>query len=178
MRIAITGTPGVGKSTLAHMAGERFGWPCTGVLELAQAHGLVVGHDAEDAADVLDIDRLYEEMQKADDANPARGIEILDGHLSHLLPVDAVWLIRCDPFVLEGRLRARGYKESKIQENLEAEAMDLVLQEAAEEDLVVVQRDGTRRSPEELLSSFVNKKGNPLNTTDLEPIDWSAWLLR
>ncbi len=177
MRIAVTGTPGVGKSTLAKLACDTYGWKLLTVQGLAETHGLIVGHDALDDAHVIDTDALFDIL----DAEPAaadEGIEIIDGHMAHMLPVDAVWLVRCDPAVLEGRLRARGYRAGKIEENLEAEAMDLVLQEAAEDDMAVVMRDGTRRTPQELLSAFVDAKGNPLNTTDLEPVDWSEWLLR
>jgi len=177
MRIAVTGTPGVGKSTLARLAAERFGWDLADVRGLADVHGLVVARDEDDDADVIDVDRLADVLEAlARDRDPAH-VEVLDGHLSHLLPVDLVWVVRCDPRVLEGRLRGRGYAEDKVRENLEAEAMDLILQEALGGDAPVVQRDGTRRSPEELLSAFVDPEGNPFKNTDLEPIDWSDWLL-
>lgn len=177
MRIAVTGTPGVGKSTLAHLAAQRFGWDLADVHGLAEVHGLVVERDEDADADVVDTDRLADILEAlARDRDPEH-VEVLDGHLSHLLPVDLVWVVRCDPRVLEGRLRDRGYGEEKVRENLEAEAMDLILQEALGGDAPVVQRDGTRRSPGDLLSAFVDAEGNPFKRTDLEPVDWSDWLL-
>lgn len=177
MRIAVTGTPGVGKSTLARLAAQRYGWDLADVHGLAEVHGLVVARDEDDDADVIDTDRLAAVLEAlARDHDPAH-TEVLDGHLSHLLPVDLVWVLRCDPRELEGRLRARGYSEQKVRENLEAEAMDLILQEALGGDAPVRQLDGTRRSPEELLSAFVDPQGNPFKNTELEPVDWSDWLL-
>ncbi len=174
MRIAVTGTPGVGKTTLSRLAAQHYGWERADVRELAQAHSLVVAYDEADEADVVDVEALAAVLaaERASDH-----VEVLDGHLSHLLPVDVVWVVRCDPRVLEGRLRERGYSEAKVRENLEAEAVDLVLQEAQGAGVPVVQRDSTRRSPEELLSAFVDAEGKPRNTTDLEPVDWSDWLL-
>lgn len=177
MRVAVTGTPGVGKSTLARLAADRFGWELAEVHGLAEAHGLVVDRDEDDDADVIDTEALAHVLEAlAHDRDP-NGVEVLDGHLSHLLPVDVVWVVRCDPTVLEGRLRGRGYGAGKVRENLEAEAMDIILQEALAGDAPVVQRDGTRRSPDELLSAFVDPEGNPFKTRDLEPVDWSDWLL-
>lgn len=177
MRIAVTGTPGVGKSTLARLAAERYGWILTDVRTLAQAHGLIAGHDEEDDAEVIDVEALVEVLEASPAALDAERTEVLDGHLSHFLPVDRVWVVRCDPHILEERLRGRGYHEQKVRENLEAEAMDLVLQEAVAGDAPVVQRDGTRRSPEELLTAFVDRESDPLNTPEIEPVDWSDWLL-
>lgn len=166
MRTAITGTPGAGKTTLAALLeaqGER-------VLQLAtwaRRHGAVNGRDEADDADVIDMDIL--------ERAPLPPDCFVDGHLAHLLPVDEVWLLRCDPAVLRPRLEARGYSPSKVQENWEAEAMDLLLQEALATGARVVQRDATRRSAEELLAEF--RRVAAARGHDLEPVDWSQRLL-
>ena len=56
----------------------------------------------------------------------------VEGHISHLLPADRVIVIRCRPDILQGRLRMRNYSEEKIQENLEAEILDVILVETLE----------------------------------------------
>jgi adenylate kinase len=101
---------------------------------------------------------------------------LYEGHLSHLLPVDGVWLVRCDPQVLRGRLAARKYPTSKVLENLEAEALDVILQEALERFDHLVQRDGTRRTPQALYSAFTGVRLDRLKEPDLEPVDWSEQL--
>ncbi|MEA3137019.1 MAG: adenylate kinase [Thermoplasmata archaeon] len=165
MRVALTGTPGVGKTTLAVLAAKE-GWTVVDVKAWAKAEGCVVGFDEDDQAAVIDIERLAGLV-------PARGRLVFEGHLSHLLPVDVAWVVRCDPDVLRTRLSARGYKPAKVRENLEAEALDIVLQEALEACPRVVQRDGTRRSPQALYKTFAEAGLGSAKADDLEPVDWS-----
>ena len=159
-RIAITGTPGCGKTTLAELLRQR-GEMVTTVEAIADAHGATVGHDDEDDAQIVDVEAL--------EGITLPGHVVIDGHLSHHLKVDEIWVLRCDPDILRQRLEARGYHAGKVEENWEAECMDLVLQEALAAGPRVIQRDGTRRSPEELLSAFESIDSGP----DIEPVDWS-----
>jgi adenylate kinase len=46
--------------------------------------------------------------------------------------IDTVIVLRCDPNVLKSRLEERSYSESKIKENLEAEAIGVIYSEALE----------------------------------------------
>ncbi len=170
MRVALTGTPGCGKTTLAAVA-ARHGWHVVDVKAWAKTEDCVVGFDKEDRAEVLDMDALADRVPNDD------GSKVLyEGHLSHLLPVDGVWVVRCDPMILRGRLEERGYKAAKVVENLEAEALDVILQEALEATPRVVQRDGTRRTPEALYSAFAGVRLDALKGPELEPVDWSGQL--
>lgn len=164
--IAITGTPGCGKTTLAGLLRDA-GHVVADVKELAAAQGAIVGHDEQDQSDVIDVAAL---------TVPA-GTDFVEGHLAHLMPCETIWVIRCDPRILETRMQARGYPAAKIRENLEAEAMDLILQEALAAGVPVTQRDGSQRTPAELLSAFVEAEPATLNSPDIEPVDWSDWLL-
>jgi adenylate kinase len=168
-RIALTGTPGVGKSTVATLAAEQ-GWLIVDVKAWAQEMDCVAGYDEEDEAFAIDLKRLRRKVPGDDGARV-----LYEGHLSHLLPLDGAWVIRCDPRVLRPRLEARGYAPAKVLENLEAEAMDIILQEALRLP-AVVQRDGTRRSPGELLKAFADAGVDSLKGADLEPVDWSDQL--
>ncbi|MES2154985.1 MAG: adenylate kinase family protein [bacterium] len=169
VRVALTGTPGVGKTTLAAVAAAH-GWRVVDVKVWARAVGAVVGHDAADEADVIDVDRLATFVQ------PQPYDVVYEGHLSHLLPLDAAWVVRCDPRVLAQRLANRGYSPAKLRENLEAEALDIVLQEALDQLPVVIQRDGTRRSPAALFKAFADATRAGAKGHDLEPVDWSDQL--
>jgi len=170
-RIALTGTPGVGKSTLAKAAAAA-GWRIVDVKEWAEREGCVAGYDEDDQAVAIDVDGLATRVP-ADDGSRV----LYDGHLSHLLPLDGAWVLRCDPDVLRGRLQARGYAAAKVQENVEAEAIDIILMEALDAfGPHVRQRDGTSRSPAELLAAFSSPGVEALKRPDVEDVDWTVRL--
>lgn len=170
VRVALTGTPGVGKTTVAAVARGK-GWRVVDVKEWARSQGCVVAHDEADAADVIDVGKLSKRVPRDD------GSKVLyEGHLSHLLGLDMAWVIRCDPRVLRGRLVARDYKAAKVLENLEAEALDIILQESLAQGMRVVQRDGTRRTAEGLFQSFDDAGLAAAKADDLEEVDWSSRL--
>lgn len=167
MRIALTGTPGVGKTTLAAVAAQR-GWRVVDVKAWAGREGCVAGWDPEDQAEVIDVARLSRRVPKDD------GTQVLyEGHLSHLLPLDGAWVVRLDPGVLQGRLERRGYVPAKVRENVEAEAVDLILQEALDRHPAhLVQRDGTHRTPEALYDAFAAAEVAALEAPDIEAVQW------
>ena len=165
MRVALTGTPGVGKTSVAAVAADN-GWTVVDVKAWARREECVVAYDEADQADVIDVDRLAERMPEGDRL-------LFEGHLSHLLPVEQAWVLRCDPAVLRPRLEQRGYSAEKVRENLEAEALDLLLSEALDHVPVVLQRDGTRRTPQAVFQSFAEASPGAPKEDDLEPVDWS-----
>ncbi|MHB8634213.1 MAG: adenylate kinase family protein [Thermoplasmatota archaeon] len=167
LRIALTGTPGVGKTTLAAHAGKALGWRVVDVKSWAHEAGHVVGYDAADDSAVVDVEGLGEEREW--EGRPAT-TTLYEGHLSHLLPVDGAWVLRLDPAHLRPRLEGRGYPRAKVRENLEAEALDIILQECLDRFALVVQRDGSRRTIDETLTAFTS--AGPGH--DLEEVDWSA----
>ncbi len=167
--VAITGTPGCGKTTLCELL-RAAGHTVLDVHALAAESEAIAGHDADDDAHVIDIDAI-QDLPLPEDC-------YVDGHLSHYLAVDEIWVVRCDPDLLRPRMEARGYPPEKIQENWEAECMDLVLLESLDMGVRVVQRDGSRRSPEELLAAFATSGPDPSQDHDIEDVDWSERLLQ
>lgn len=168
IRVALTGTPGVGKTTLAEFAAQD-GWQVIDVKAWAKEMDCVVDYDEADQAAVIDVDALAKRM-------PSGAKLLFEGHLSHLLPVDVAWVVRCDPDVLRPRLVARGYPMPKVRENLEAEALDIILSEAMDHVPRVVQRDGTRRTPAALYKAFAEAGLAGPKADDLEAVDWSGRL--
>ncbi len=121
-RIAVTGTPGVGKTTFCSASK----WSTSTVQYFAEKHNCIGSVDPDGAAPI-DIEKLSREL-----VWPGTDYLLVDGHLSHLLPVDAVILIRCHPSVLRSRLESREYSESKINENVECELIGLISAECLE----------------------------------------------
>lgn len=71
------------------------------------------------------------------------GGNIIDWHACDLFPkswIDLVVVIRCDSTILYDRLAARKYGAKKLEENMDAEIMQVLLDEAREaydEEIVV-----------------------------------------
>lgn len=125
--VALTGTPGVGKSAVANALRLR-GVPNVGVGRLAQDYDLVEEFDEARMSSVVDpakVAPLLAGMVQKD------SLLLLDGHWSHDVPgVTAAIVLRLRPSELKGRLERRGWPPAKVRENVEAEAIDLILQEA------------------------------------------------
>ena len=148
MKAALTGTPGVGKSTIALLL-HKEGWTVVEVVDLARKEGLRLELDAERDSYDVDLDGLD------DLTGRMQGDVVLVGHLSHLLQVDLVIVLRCQPRVLAERLKVRHYAAEKVAENVEAEALDVILVESIEGDAEVCEVDTTGRTPDEVASSVL-----------------------
>ncbi|KAI0082824.1 P-loop containing nucleoside triphosphate hydrolase protein [Panus rudis PR-1116 ss-1] len=146
--IIITGTPGTGKTTHAQLLAVESPVPLQhiNVGEWAKEKGLYESYDEEWQSHTVDEDRLLDELEPIVSA----GGVILDWHTCEIFPerwADLVVVLRCDHTKLWERLEKRGYPLKKIQENNEAEIMEVILDEArssyAKEIVVELQSEGT-----------------------------------
>jgi adenylate kinase len=166
MKAALTGTPGVGKSTIALLL-QKEGWTVVEVGELARTEGLLLELDAERDSYDVDLDGLDEVTS----AMP--GDVVLVGHLSHLLQVGLIIVLRCQPRVLAERLQVRHYAADKVAENVEAEALDVILIESIESGVEVCEIDTTYRTPEEVTSSVLEILNGERRKYLPGHLDWS-----
>jgi len=123
MLVALTGTPGTGKTSVAKVLERDFK-----VIYLKELREFYREYDESRESFVVDIDAMREKFEKFRSEETV----ILEGHLSHYMPVDIAIVLRCHPEELRKRLEKRGYGEEKVRENLEAEAMGLITSEAIE----------------------------------------------
>lgn len=142
MRIALTGTPGTGKTTVAGLLPYRV----IDINSLVKA-GMNLGVDPDRGCLNADMQALERHLAK-EDVDSQEPV-ILEGHFSHHFSGRAI-VLRLSPAKLEPRLRARGYSEGKVRENLEAEALDVILVEAAQMCRQVDEIDTTERNAEEV----------------------------
>ncbi|KAF2272297.1 P-loop containing nucleoside triphosphate hydrolase protein [Westerdykella ornata] len=147
--IVITGTPGVGKTTHAEELARNLGFTHLSVNQIVKDEGFHEGRDEETGSWFVDEDKLLDYLE----ALPLHttGGYILDWHACDLFPerwIDLVIVLRCDSTMLYDRLTARGYTGKKLEENMDAEIMQVLLDEAREayrEEVVVELRsEGTR----------------------------------
>lgn len=105
MIIALTGTPGTGKTTTASLLKDK-GYTVVEINKLAKEKGFVEGYDQERNCDVIDVEKVEEYLKK--NLFKKKGNIILDGLLSHLIKnVDIVVILRCHPEELKKRLKTK-----------------------------------------------------------------------
>lgn len=123
--IFITGTPCTGKTTIASKLNGRV----IKINDLARSHDFIMGIDENKGYEIIDIEKLSEYVDEM--IQNTDELLIFEGHVSHLLDgADNVIVLRANPKILEKRLKARNYSDSKIRENLEAEALGVCSAEA------------------------------------------------
>jgi adenylate kinase len=139
-RVAVTGTPGTGKSTTtALLEGEYDVIHLNDVIKRDDA--LWTERDADRDTLVADLDAVREYL--------GDWTGVLDSHLAHRFGVDRVVVLRCHPETVEARLRERGESAATSQENAESEALDVILSEAVADHGAenVYEVDTTDRDP-------------------------------
>ena len=83
-RLALSGTPGTGKTTVASLF-ERNGYNIISLESLAKKYNCLGEIDTLDNSRPIDLERLCRELEKSCSENPENTI-IIDGHQSHQLP--------------------------------------------------------------------------------------------
>ena len=180
--IFISGTPCTGKTTVAaslndYLSQNGFDSKLIKINDFAIENDLVLGEDPDKFYKVIDIDGLNECLNEEINQS-SNGILIVEGHLSHLCEgADKMIVLRLNPNILKGRLEERGYSSSKIQENLEAEALAVCSAEAYEiYGDEVNEIDASGKSIEEIRDLILD-----IATDNLEcpvgSIDFMEWLL-
>jgi len=169
-RIALTGTPGTGKSTVARLLSAS-GYSIISVEELAAAAGALDEIDKTDNARPVDIELLLSYLNKSWKSLPQEPV-IIDGHLSHHLPTDAVVVLRCEPEILRARLEQRNYSETKIIGNVEWEILGGAWNEK-ENNSPWMEFNTTKNSVEEVVDDIIKWISDGFKPMSPEAvIDW------
>jgi adenylate kinase len=168
MKVALTGTPGVGKTSASALIKSM---RVLSVNALADEAGAKTGFDDERGTSEVDVDRLAEAVRAIE------GDAVIEGHLSHLVGPDIAIVLRCSPGVLRERLKSKGWSEAKVAENVEAEAVDVVLIEALESSPVVCEIDTTEISVEAVARAVEEILAGESEKYPVGNVDWSQEVL-
>ncbi len=144
MRVAVTGTPGTGKTTATELVESDL--EPVHLNDVIREEGLNEGTDEERDSLFADLDAIRAWLAEQDDDL------LVDSHLAHHFDADRVVVLRCHPEQLKSRLVERGESEAKAEENAESEALDVILSEAVAEHGTdsVFEIETTDRTPEDV----------------------------
>lgn len=183
MIVALTGTPGVGKSSVADILKKKHGYEVINIMEIAIKNGFTLGYDENRESYIVDVDRVAYYLRDVFRTKSREKNILLDGHLSHYMDFsDLVVVLRCRPEILRGRLLEKGWKEEKIRENVEAEALDIILSEAVEIHGVrkVCEIDTSGKGVKEVAEIVEGLINGKVDKEQYRPgkIDWSEYLVK
>ncbi len=172
MKIAISGTPGTGKTTVAKIVASDLNYTLLDLNEFAKSRKLTLGNDKKRNSVIVDVSALKREVAQME------GDIVLEGHLAHFCDADLYIILRANPKTLAKRMKARGWREEKIRENIEAEIMNICLDEAVEiHGKDVFEVDTTKKSPEEI-ARIIEEIALGKNREKYAPggIDWTKYI--
>jgi len=149
MIISLTGTPGAGKTTLAEALRAK-GYEVIDLNDHIRKNGLLGRFDEQRDTHDVDVSRLNRSLAQC---RSKGGTIFLEGHLSHFLDCDMIIVLRCNPSVLHERLKKRDYAEKKVTENVQAEALDVILCEAVDSARPVFEIDCTSSDTNNIISA-------------------------
>ncbi len=180
MKLALTGTPGTGKTSVSNIL-QKKGFEIVNLNKVACEKNFLLGKDKKRESNIVDIDKfniyVTENYTRKD-------IVIIEGHLSHLLKsVDKVFVLRCHPKKLKINLLKKDWSKQKIEENIEAEILDIILCETLEihKKENVFEIDVSDKSIDDVASSIIEIIYNNFkhfNKYNIGSIDWSEEILK
>lgn len=150
MILSITGTPGTGKNTVSKIVAKELGWRLVDLNATAKRKNLFKGYDQKRKCEIVDLEKLNSEIKKT------KKDSIIQSHYSHELSADLIVVLRTEQSELRKRLEKRGWPKEKIEENIEAEIMEICKDEALQKTKKVFEIDTTAQKPENSAEEIIN----------------------
>jgi len=158
--ILITGTPCVGKTTLAKRLTDTLSAEYVNLTELAEAENLIVEKDPQRDTAIIDEVKMRRKLKHLITKSKNENV-IIDGHYAAAVTPKAlvtnVFVLRRNPHQLRELMTQRGYRPKKQSENLSAEILDVCLMEALQKlpTEKICELDITDKTLEETLATVV-----------------------
>lgn len=177
--ILITGTPAVGKTTLAKQLAAKINAEYINLTNLAKNENLVASKDLSRDTTIIDEVKMRQKLrviikEKTNDI-------VIDGHYAAAVTpkplVTNVFVLRRSPIELKQFMQDRGYSQAKQDENLAAEILDVCLVEALQKQAKerVCELDITGKTVEETLA-YVLAVLEGKQTCGVGGVDWLGML--
>ena len=158
MIVAISGTPGTGKTEVARVLVEKLNeergvesWRLIDLNKMAEQKKLYSGYDKKRDCRIVDIDALSQEIGRIGDQDI-----VVESHYAHEMPADLIIILRANPGELRGRLIKKSWKTAKVEENIMAEIMEVCKSEALETGKRVFEVDTTKKKPEKVAEEILS----------------------
>ena len=134
--ILITGTPCVGKTTIARQLSKKLNALNINLTELAEKEKLTKGQDKKRKTTIINEDKMRKKLRETIDTTEKNNI-IIDGHYAaSVVPkntVTRIFVLRRNPVELRDFMEKCGFQGQKLWENLASEILDVCLVEALSE---------------------------------------------
>jgi len=173
----ITGTPGVGKSSISKLLASKIDAQVISISELVKKEKLYCGIDKKRDTLIADMKKISRRIRNLiSNFSESQNI-IIEGHFAtDIVPpekVSLVFVLRKDPEELRKILEKRFYKERKIKENLAAEILDVCLYDAVKRCGVdkVCEIDTTSKSLKEIVQEMMEVL-NGVKECKVGIVDW------
>jgi adenylate kinase len=134
--ILVTGTPCVGKTTVAQQLTAKLDALYIDLTEFAEKHRLTLGEDKERKTIIIDEEKMRTKISETIDKTEKNNI-IIDGHYAYaVVPkryATRIFVLRRNPIELRRFMEKCGFSDAKLWENLASEILDVCLVEALRE---------------------------------------------
>ena len=134
--LLITGTPCVGKTTIARQLAAQLDAVYVNLTELAKKEKLIQGEDAERKTTIINENRMRTRLKEIIDQTEKTNV-VIDGHYAAaVVPkthVTRIFVLRRNPVELREFMEKSGFSGAKLWENLASEILDVCLVEALRE---------------------------------------------
>ncbi len=131
--ILITGTPCVGKTTVAVPLAGKLGACYINLTDFVKTNDLVLGKDEGRNTLIIDEEKTRKKLAETIEA-AENTVIIVDGHYASAIVstqyAPKIFVLRRNPKELKSFMQKRGYSGNKLWENIQAEILDICLGEA------------------------------------------------
>ncbi|KAM0681524.1 Adenylate kinase isoenzyme 6 [Glugoides intestinalis] len=132
MKVLVTGTPGVGKSTLSKQIADENGIEIIEITSFVKENKLYEQYDAKLDTLVFDEETVIENLKKHLEGKDSFIIDTHSPVVVEGMNFDFIFHILCDTTEIARRLEDRGYTAYKIEKNVENEIFNAIGEDLAE----------------------------------------------